>query len=329
MTNGSGTEGIAAAGTGGQPKQEERPESMVNAGSPYEQIVSLISLAAGERLRGLLDESFGLARARRYGDHGRVPPEFADIAEGEGRPTTAEVVPQSITGTEWDRVPETSTTPQRTTSFPQSSISSTLRALAARDKAAEDARIKKREARRRAAANSAAETPAEENGAGELAAPEAPKMTKKEQMKQAKESKHTEAALHQTTNQTAAMMTLGKKGKKYSWMTGGAAAMPTNRFAKPGTAAPGGSGSAGGSGTATPVKREPDAGGPGPVTTEPVKIAEAKAPEWGDWREDGQEGKGIQVRDWVLVLERDGKEKKALQRCYNRMGTPTPTQPPQ
>ena len=315
MTNGAGTEGIAAAGIGSQAKREDRPESMVNAGSPYEQIVSLISLATGERLRGLMDESFALARARRYGDHGRVPPEFADIAEGEGRQTTEEVVPQSITGTQWDQAPD-SATPQRTTSFPQNSVISTLRAIAARDKAAEEARIKKREARRRAAVNSAADTPAEET-APELAAPEAPKMTKKEQIKQAKESKSTEAALHQTTNQTAAMMTMGKKGKKYSWMTGGAAAMPTNRFAKP-------TASASASGTATPVKKEPDTAAVGAAATgstnEVPKSAEAKAPEWGDWREDGQEGKGIQVRDWVLVLERDGREKKALQRCYNKMG---------
>lgn len=318
MTNGAGTEGIAAAGVGGQAKQEERPESMVTAGSPYEQIVSLISLASGERLRGLLEESFALARARRYGDHGRVPPDFADIAEGEGQPTAEDVVPQSITGTQWDRVPDTAT-PQRTNSFPNTSINATLRALAARDESAETARIKKREARRRAAASSTsgADTPADE--VAPEVAPEAPKMTKKEQLKAAKESKSTEAALHQTTNQTAAMMTLGKKGKKYSWMTGGAAAMPTNRFAKP-------TASAAASGTATPVKREAGdgaagaAGGVAEAKVETEKAKERKAPEWGDWREDGQDGKGIQARDWVLVLERDGKEKKALQRCFNRLG---------
>lgn len=322
MTDAAGTQGIAAAGIGSQAKQDDRPESMVSANSPYESIVSLISLATGERLRGLLDESFELARARRYGDHGRVPPEFADVAKGEGRQIIEEVVPQSITGTEWDKAPD-ATTPQQTIAFPQNDLTSTLRAIAARDIAAEEARIKKREARRRAAANSAADTPAtEEPPANSEIAPEAPKMTKKEQMKQAKESKSTEAALHQTTNQTAAMMTMGKKGKKYSWMTGGAAAMPTNRFAKPGPTA-----SAAASGTSTPtpaVKKEDGGTGSGSDTTAAAPAAnEVKVPEWGDWREDGQEGKGIQVRDWVLVLERDGREKKALQRSYTQMGTPS------
>ena len=41
--------------------------------------------------------------------------------------------------------------------------------------------------------------------------------------------------------------------------------------------------------------------------------------KWGEFREDGREGKGIQMRDLVYVLERDGKEKKALQRAYMRL----------
>ena len=314
MTNGAGTEGIVGAGVGAI-KEETRPESMVHSGSPFEQVLSLISLAAGERLRGLLDEAFALSRARRYGDHGRVPPEFADIAEGEGVQRSEEAVPQSITGTQWDKTPggeddrERSSTPQRTTSY-AGSLNATLRNIAARDKAAEAARIKKREARRRAAENN----PDAANGA-ETAAPDAsaeiPKMTKKEQIKAQKESKASDAALHQTTNQTAAMMTGGGKKKKYSWMTGGSAAVPTNRFAKP---TPSGSAS----GTATPTKREPDAGAAASNAVAVATTKETKAPEWGDWREEGPGGKGVQIRDWVMVLERDGREKKALEKCYGQ-----------
>lgn len=317
MTNGSGTEGIVGAGVGSV-KPEDRPESMVNPGSPYEQVLSLISLATGERLRGLLDESFGLARARRYGDHGRVPPEFADIAAGEGKQSSEDVVPQSISGTQWDKVPkgvdgsERSSTPQRTMSY-AGSLNTTLRDIAARDKAAEQARIKKREARRRAKENNPDSEMTSEAAAPELPA-EIPKMTKKEQQKAQKESKATDAALHQTTNQTAAMMTGVGKKKKYSWMTGGSAAMPTNRFAKPGP-------SATASGTATPTKREPESGAA--PTGVPVAIAtqETKAPEWGDWREDGPGGKGVQIRDWVMVLERDGREKKALEKAYGQFSS--------
>ncbi|EMC92284.1 hypothetical protein BAUCODRAFT_38315 [Baudoinia panamericana UAMH 10762] len=45
----------------------------------------------------------------------------------------------------------------------------------------------------------------------------------------------------------------------------------------------------------------------------------ATVSEWGDWREDGPAGKGIQGRDWVLVLERDGHHKKALQRLLMKL----------
>jgi hypothetical protein len=34
--------------------------------------------------------------------------------------------------------------------------------------------------------------------------------------------------------------------------------------------------------------------------------------KWGEYRQE----KGVQLRDWISVLERDGKEKKALQIAY-------------
>ena len=357
MVNSANSEGIAAAQDRVNGiRQDERPESVVNQGAPFEQMVSLLSLAAGERIRGLLDEAFQLARARRYGDHGRVvPPEFADVAEGEGKRSEERVVPENVTGSQWDRVPESasspkdvdmveavangeqdkSSTPQHTFSF-QGTLNARLRALADRDRQAETERLKKREKRKRAAdaaangSNSSAEpvdTAALEAPAA-AAAPiaEPPKLTKKEQLKQQKEkNSSTEAQLHSTTNQTAAMMALGRKARKYEWMTGGSAAMPTNRFAKPTT-------SATASGTATPTRAEGATtpggsavvGGAIPMvktgsTRTRAEQAINKALEWGDWREDGVDGQGIQVRDWTLVLERDGREKAALQKVMNRV----------
>ena len=338
MVNGAGSQGIAAlnervAGV----RAEARPESVVNQGTPFESVVSLVSLAAGERIRGLLDEAHALARARRYGDHGRVPPEFADIAEGAGAREEEEVVPESVTKTPWDEAPEStqdngmpngsnekSSTPQpRHTIAFQGTLNARLRSLADRDKQAEKARLKKREARKRAAEAAAnGETPPAETetptGPAEAAAPL--KLSKKEQLKQQKEKNaSTDAQLHTSTNQTAAMMALGKKGSRYSWMTGGAAAIPTNRFAKAGIG--------NGSGAVTPVTKQevpstPGGGvgmsrsgsGSGVGEEGKVKVREL---EWGDWRED-VEG-GIEVRDWVLVLERDGREKVALQRVVNGM----------
>ena len=364
MVDGSGSEGIVAAEdrvTGVQ-RQEQQAESIVNQNTPFEQIVSLVSLAAGERVRGLVDDAFKMARARRYGDHGRVvPPEFADIAEGEDKRSGSEnVVPDNITGTQWDKVPDHDVltieendtpkskppTPQPATTLSyQGTLNAHLRALAEKDKAAEATRLQKRLARKRAAealangdtnldtpADAAAPTTNTTTATGETSSDAtAPKLTKKEALKQQKaQNSSTEAQLQQTTNQTAAMMALGRKGRRYDWMTGGAASMPTNRFAKstpPGTNP---ANSAAGSGAVTPVKGE-GATPPG-VGTAMARVGsagggsgggaagEGKVAEWGDWREDGVGGEGIQIRDWVLVLERDGREKGALERAVGRMG---------
>ncbi|KAK5122584.1 hypothetical protein LTR85_003847 [Meristemomyces frigidus] len=349
MMNGVANEGIVAV--------DSRPEYTAGRGEPFEQVLSLLCLAAGDRLRGLMDEAFALSRARRFGDHGRVPPEFPDIAVGQGERSHEVVRPENVTGSQWDRVPEAASSPAAAngdlpngtaeTATPQplptisfsNAITARLREVALRDKAAEDERIKKREARRKRAAEAATptddalDTPAPEEAAT------APKISKKEQERQKKEaSKLAEKNLHSTTNQTAALMALsGKNKKRYSWMTGGVAAMPTNRFAPKVPPA--------GSGTATPtanadgagavgdggaVKQEVDAaavGSPGggqaaggQAMARGLSQQEAvKVPEWGDWREDSLAGRGIQARDWVIVLERDGRERRALQRVLNRL----------
>ena len=41
---------------------------------------------------------------------------------------------------------------------------------------------------------------------------------------------------------------------------------------------------------------------------------------FGEFREDGEGGQGIQLRDVISVLEHDGKEKRALQAAYCRLG---------
>ncbi|KAH9835984.1 Transcription initiation factor TFIID component TAF4 family [Teratosphaeria destructans] len=318
LTNGN--QGIAAVDT--------RPEYTAERGAPFEQIMSLISLAAQERMRGLVDEAFALARARKYGDHGRVPPEFADLATGEGERREEDVVPQNVTRSQWDKPAGAETNgeltngvngshvgtplPQHTISF-TGSVASALRGLAKRDKAAEEERIKRREARRKRAqeAANAAEEAAIENQTPE-AAPEA-KMSKKEATKLAKDAKQDDGA--KTTNQTAAMMALGSKGKKYSWMTGGGGDL-TNKYAK--NAKPVGSG------PATPTAVKSEAASPGASGMARGGSAQGAAPaekvvEWGDWREDGEGGRGIQARDWAYVLERDGKEKIALEKAYSRL----------
>ncbi|SMR46095.1 unnamed protein product [Zymoseptoria tritici ST99CH_1E4] len=315
MMNGASTEGVA----------EVKPESMIDAGVAYDSILSLISLAAGERLRGLIDDAYGLARARRYGDHGRVvPPEFADIAMGEGEATQETVVSENVTGSQWEKTNgqppvengevvanggKEASVPVQTVSF-QGSLNARLRELAEKDKRAEMERTKKREARRKeaAAAEPADGTMAAEPSQEMLAAAAATeKITKKELAKKAKEATGTGAQTLQNSNQTAAMMALGSKTKKFSWMTGGVSNMPTNRFAKQTPAA---------SGTATPKVESAPSGASAAATPAP-KVE--KVPTWGDWREDEVTGKAIHLRDWICVLDRDGREKKALQKALNKL----------
>ena len=52
--------------------------------APLMEFFTLISLAAKERLRGLVEEAATLAKGRRMGSSGVVPPEFTELAAGPG-----------------------------------------------------------------------------------------------------------------------------------------------------------------------------------------------------------------------------------------------------
>jgi hypothetical protein len=128
--------------------------------------------------------------------------------------------------------------------------------------------------------------------------------TKKEQKKKA-EAKVNEAASHAAANVTTAQFLglgggmFGGKKKKYSWMTGGAG------------------GSASGTSTPGRIMTQGLPGTPGPVVNAaPERLTIEGVRRLGQWREDKEKGLGIQIRDWIAVLEDDGQEKKALQRAY-------------
>ena len=42
------------------------------------------------------------------------------------------------------------------------------------------------------------------------------------------------------------------------------------------------------------------------------------------FKEDGEKGKKIQLRDWVVVLEQDGRDFRALQDAYDKLDTSQP-----
>ena len=80
--------------------------SILNENAPLVDIFTLISLATGERVRGLVEDAFGLSRGRQYGSHGLVPPEWSSLATGPGQPNSATAVSSSLTGTAWDQPPK-------------------------------------------------------------------------------------------------------------------------------------------------------------------------------------------------------------------------------
>ncbi|KAK5684803.1 hypothetical protein LTS10_002877 [Elasticomyces elasticus] len=310
---------------------DTRPEFTASKGDAFEVVLSLVSLAVEGRLRSLVEDGFAVSRGRVYGDHGRVAPEWAGVAVGgEGGEVGREVVvPEGVTGGNWDRVDGggeggASSTPQPmpTISF-QSMVAKKLRDIAHSDEAAELARTNKRLARQRAQAlkDAAATDDPMLDAAAPDVVPELPKITKKELARKEKEAKQgREANSAANINSTIALATGGKKKRQYGWMTGGAAAEPSNRFKE---AAP-----KGGSGAVTPVGKVEGPGSPvvGVDDFTAIGIAPpAKAAEWGEWREDsgvGGEGKRVQGRDWVVVLERDGRlgGGKALQRFFTGVG---------
>ena len=146
-----------------------------------------------------------------------------------------------------------------------------------------------------------------------LVAPDPEKAPTKKELKKKQESKASEAATHAAANVTTAQFLgggsssmFGKK-KKYSWMS-----------------AP-----AGGSGASTPVGRLTTSGLPavpgGPVQPPaPERLTTEAARRLGSWREDQPKASKVQLRDWVSVLEEDGRSKKALQKALIGLDTSEP-----
>lgn len=184
-------------------------------------------------------------------------------------------------------------------------IAEVFRRVSQADRAAEEARLAKR-ARRSASANP------EAGRSGSISTPSAldiasmspleseKKTTKKD--KKLAESKFTEAQQHKSANETArgALGSLiGKKGKSYSWMTGGTNTPKTVSSPIPTPARTN-------STVATSSSSAPN--GARPADT-------PRRGQFGDWDED--KDPGIQARDVLLVLETDGKAPRSLMKGYN------------
>lgn len=128
--------------------------------------------------------------------------------------------------------------------------------------------------------------------------------SRKEQKKQA-EAKATEAQQHVATTKTMnmALGIGGSLGKKLSWMQkdspsgGGGGSFMLPRVNTSSHGAPRSSAASGaGAGSQLPMGRK-----------------------HGEFREDKENGAGIQLRDLISVLDSDHKEKRALARAYTRL----------
>ena len=303
-------------GQDGAGVQAVKAPSMLNKDTPMEPMLTLLSLSTKERLRTLLEDAYGMARARQLGSDGVVPPEWADVVVGEeGEPTMTKA--ESVTGTVWEGIKrshsaiegennksqETPEESQPTKSFTKHPVNNALAALIAADRQREVERLAKRAARRRkraerAAVAATASTPQSPTDTGTPApevsiAPLAQKQTKKERETAAKKERNmTEESQTQSAN-VAANLALG--GKKYAWMSkiGAGKQAPKQTPGKPG---------------AVPAVQKKKEG--------VDAIVDRK---YGSWREDGVGGKGVQLRDWIGVLEMDGRERKTLQWAYTKL----------
>ena len=315
-------------------------------------IVALLSLACRERLTSLLSRSTALARVRRR-PQTHITGEWADRVMGVtpdirpgAPPDSANSLPSAVSpGSSFLKREHNPAfcrmiadgNPRITGSFSaangaapvsgggiptanlQNETAIALRQLKQKEWEADQERQRKKA--RREQPPGVASTP----GAGGDSTPGTPggdlpgigerKFSAKEIRKQAS-NKTDEADSHRAANATANMMMGGfggfgglrKKKKTYAWMTG----------MTPGGNAPGG-GCMGG-----PVR-------PGPVGAIDTSVGQINtSPELGNltwtgqrlgvWREDGERGKAIQIRDWVGALEGDGRvARKGIVKAYLRM----------
>ena len=88
--------------------------AMISADSSISEILTLLSLAAGEHLRGLIEDAATLSKGRRTGSHGLVPPEWSDIAVGLGAEAATSTSAASVRGG-WESAVSPRTNPLKRT----------------------------------------------------------------------------------------------------------------------------------------------------------------------------------------------------------------------
>lgn len=306
-------------------------EQLLNTDGPFVEILSLLSLATEERVRGFVEDAATLARGRRVGSHGIVPADLTDLATGEGATETANGLPTpgnsavspnsnplkrtdlsspickvptncligSYAEMNKPLTPSASEPATPTTVQFANPVVQALQKITKDERAQEEERLAKR--RRRAAKGDTDRAGSATPGPVSDIAPDIDtrKVNKKEG---AAAKKVNEAAQHAATTKTMNMaLGFGSRATP-SWMKKGADATPSNPY------------------LSNKPKAGPQGSKSGAAAVNGAGSGLPKSRVFGQFREDKETGSGIQLRDLVSVLEHDGKEKKALQRAYSRLG---------
>ncbi|KAI8957906.1 hypothetical protein F5Y11DRAFT_62693 [Daldinia sp. FL1419] len=281
--------------------------------------IALLSISTKQHLRELVGDANRIATTRQKTAHGAVPPEWLDAAatapadangaQGEGPRTGAESAVSPRTNPLKRSADELSNglpTPVSEVSLTNPMVEAMTETVK-EARSAEEARLRKRLKRMEKSAEKDKEGGDNTSRAGSVApgtpgsmaadSGEVKAPTKKESKKAAKLAE----ASSTTVNQTLGLFAGGKK-KKYSWMT-----------------------NSGGPGSGASTPRPQATGAPGtPGSTTAVSSKAPRGPltkagvtHLGQFREDSDKGKNIQLRDWVVVIEERGFDMKALQQAYD------------
>ncbi|KAI4160045.1 MAG: hypothetical protein LQ342_006081 [Letrouitia transgressa] len=318
-------------------------QSILSHNAPVAEFISLLSLAAEERLRSILEDAATVAIGRRTGSNGIVPPDLVDIVEGKGQLETANGLPtpgnsavspksnplkrmltisfvlihnSPLTGSysEVNKPPTPisngSQTPKGVAVAFGNPVAQCLTASALRERAAEEERLSKR-ARRAANALLAVEgsksgTPsAGTSGAGtpSLLSEKAPELDIRKAPSKKEMKKQAEAKVSEAQQHAATNNAMNMALGLGSKKPSWMTGGATSASTNP--MRPGVNTSSGSQSKNTTA-----------TTTGPGL---PKARKFGS-TEGGGKGVGIQLRDMITVLEADRKERKALAKAYTKLG---------
>ncbi|EJT79533.1 hypothetical protein GGTG_04618 [Gaeumannomyces tritici R3-111a-1] len=320
--------------------------------------IGLLSIATKHRLRQLVEDADRVARTRQQTSHGVAPPEWVDVAvpiktvdaglalemsspapgDEHGADPGVNPLKRSLDASESDPAAiSASGKPATVVSGPGASfnLSAALRETSKSERDSEEARLRKRqkraedEERKKKGGDAAASTagsragsvaPGTPGGADADAPPPVKVPTKKElKAKAAAAQKSLDSMNTATANSTTQhfldSLSRKKKGKRtYSWMGAGAGSGASTPRGPGGTpATPGGL--AAGAAAALGRNKVPEV----------AALTQDGRYRHGDFRENGEKGKNIQLRDWIQVLEREQHlEFRALQKAYLMLDSSAP-----